>query len=98
MFLFAGLAECQVTSTPEPSSSVYISHSGYVGFSRGSSSLTGAGTRLEMRFRACSRNGLLLHVEDESRTSYFAIGLFDGQLLVEYRNGGGTVSEVSLNY
>ena len=51
-----------------------------------------------MRFRACSRNGLLLHVEDESRTSYFAIGLFDGQLLVEYRNGGGTVSEVSLNY
>lgn len=92
-----GVAHCQVASTPEPSSSVYVSPSGYVGYSSGSSTLSGSGTRLEMRFRACSRNGLLLYTEDSASMAYFAVGLSAGQLLVESRSGSGTVSEVSLN-
>lgn len=51
--------------------------------------------RLESRFRACGSNGLLLYAQDGSGMEYFAIGLFDGQLLVEYRSVDGNISEVS---
>ena len=68
-----------------------------MGFSDGSTSLSGSGTSLELRFRGCSGDGLLLYAGDSSEREYFAIGLLDGQLLVEYRTRGGNVSEVGLH-
>lgn len=84
------------STTTAPPSSVYISSSGYAGFSDGSTTLSGSGTRLQLRFRACSNDGLLLYAEDSSRMEYFAVGLFGGQLLVESRNAEGTISDVSM--
>lgn len=75
---------------------MYISSSGYAGFSNGNSSLVGAGISLQLRFRACSSDGLLFYAEDRSIREYFAVGLFGRQLLVESRNAEGTVSEVSV--
>lgn len=90
------VAHCQESSTPAPSNSVYISSTGYAGFSNGSASLIGSGNGLQLRFRACSSDGLLLYAEDSSMMEYFAVGLFGGQLLVESRNADGTVSDVSI--
>ena len=94
--MYPEIVHCQESSTPAPSSSVYISSSGYAGFSDGSISLNGSGTSLQLRFRACSSDGLLLYTEDSSRMEYFAVGLFAGQLLVESRVGDGTVGNVSV--
>ena len=87
------LTHCQETSTTAPST-VYISSSGYVGFFNGSTSLIGSGTNLQLRFKACSSDGLLLYAEDNSGMEYFAVGLFGGHLLVESRNAAGSISDV----
>ena len=94
--VYPDIAHCQESSTSPPSNSVYISSSGYAGFSNGSGSLIASGTSLQLRFRACSSDGVLLYAEDRSMVEYFAVGLFGGQLLVESRNDDGTVSDVSL--
>lgn len=52
---------------------------------------------MELRFRGCNRDGLLLYAQDRSEREYFAIGLLDGQLLVEYHTSAGNVSQVSLH-
>ena len=77
----------------EPSSPIYVSSSGYIGFSDSSILLNGTEIRLELQFRACTSDGLLLYTEDNSRAEYFAVGLFGGQILVEYGNRG-TINEV----
>ena len=93
--MYLDIAHCQESSTPVPLSSVYISSSGYAGFSNGSAYLLGSGTSLQLRFRACSSDGLLLYAEDSAMMEYIAVGLFGGQVLVEARNADGTVSDVS---
>ena len=93
-----GVARSQGTPTPEPTVPVHVSSSGYVGFSDGSRYLSGSGTVLELRFRACSSDGLLFHAVDDSGMEYFAVGLTDGQLLVEYRGDDGTISNVSVPF
>ena len=53
---------------------------------------------MELRFRGCSRDGFLLYAEDSSGTEYIAVGLLSGQILVEYRDVGGSINEVSVTF
>ena len=94
--MYLDIAHCQESSTPASPSTVYISSSGYAGFSNGSAELLGSGTSLQLRYRACSSDGVLLRAADSSGTEYFAVGLFRGQLLVESQNAEGTTLDVSM--
>ncbi len=69
--------------------SIYYGLTGHTGYSSGSPELVGAGEELSLTFRHCLGDGVLLHARDSQGEGYFAVGVYNLQILVE--TGGGEV-------
>ena len=73
---------------------VYYGFDGYSKFPSANDNLSKANESISFEFKFCQTDGILLYATDEERVLYFAIGVYQSRILLEFDLGDG-LREVS---
>ena len=82
-------------SFAEPEEPLYFGFDGYSKFSSANELLVHANESIDFEFKFCQSDGIVLYATDIERQLYFAIGVYQSRLLVEF-DAGQSLREVSI--
>ena len=78
-----------IAQSGQDPSSYYYGHNGYTQYNNVQEYLAGAEELLFIRFKSCMPHGLLIYATNLEEAQYFAVGVSNSRIIVEFNLGRG---------